>query len=63
MKLSFAELARQIHQVTSNYTAIFNKLMIESEQAHIKIIEESGWTPQEYFDAINKSRADLHKYF
>jgi hypothetical protein len=63
MKLSFDALIMKLNHLSSEYTAKYHQLMAESEQAHNKMIEESGWTPQEYFDALNKSRADLHKYF
>jgi hypothetical protein len=63
MKLSFNTLLRKLNQLSSEYTAKYYQLMAERQQAHNKMIEESGWTPQEYFDALNKSRADLHKYF
>lgn len=63
MKLSLLKLIKNINQLSSTYTNKFYQLMAESEQAHNQMIEESGWTPQEYMDAINKSRADLHKYF
>lgn len=63
MKLSFNTLIRKLNQLSSEYTDKYHKLMAESEQAHHKMIKESGWTPQEYFEALNKSRADLHKYF
>ena len=63
MKLSFDTLLLKLNQISSEYTAKFHQLMAESEQSHRKMIEESGWTPQEYFDALNKSRAELHKHF
>ncbi len=63
MKLSFFELVKKLNYISSSYATKLSQLMAESEQAHNKMIEESGWTPQEYFDALNKSRADLHKYF
>lgn len=63
MKLSLFDLIKSLNQLSSTYTSKFYQLMAESEQAHHKMIEESGWTTQEYMDALNKSRADLHKYF
>ena len=63
MRLSFNNLIVKLNKISSEYTAKYYQLVAESEQAHNKMIEESGWTPQEYFDALNKSRADLHKYY
>lgn len=63
MKLSFDSLIIKINEISSYYTTKYHQLIAESEQAHNKMIEESGWTTQEYFDALNKSRAELHKYF
>lgn len=63
MKFLFFELIKKINHIICSYTNKFYQLINESEQAHNKMIEESGWTRQEYFDALNKSRAALHKHF
>ena len=63
MKLQFVELIVCIVKLTSYYSSKISEVLAESEQSHTKMIEDSGWTPQEYFETLNKHKSEFYKNF
>ncbi len=63
MKLSFLQLFNNIERLSLLYADKINKILQESEMAHDKILQESGWSKEEYFECLNKHKSHFHKNF